>query len=169
LIHTAVEVRVTATTVDVLLRGERVWLHVRSYQPGRHTTIPDHMPKAHRAHLEWSPSRLIGWGASIGRHTEALVQALLESRPHPEQGYRSCLGILRLAKQHGPARLDAACARAVAAGARSYRHVESILKHGLDRLPLDAEPATPSARPLHANVRGPAYYDEPDTKGDRRC
>jgi transposase len=77
------------------------------------------MPKAHRAHLEWSPTRLIGWGATIGRHTEALVQALLESRPHPEQGYRSCLGILRLAKQHGPERLDAACGRAVAAGARS--------------------------------------------------
>ena len=111
LIHAAVEICLTATTVDVLLRGARVWLHVRSYQPGRHTTIPDHMPKAHRAHLEWSPSRLIGWGATIGRHTEALVQALLESRPHPEQGYRSCLGILRLAKQHGPERLDAACAR----------------------------------------------------------
>ena len=130
LIHAAVEICLTATTVDVLLRGARVWLHVRSYQAGRHTTIPEHMPKAHRAHLEWSPSRLIGWGATIGRHTEALVQALLESRPHPEQGYRSCLGILRLAKQHGPARLDAACARALAAGARSYRHVESILKHG---------------------------------------
>ena len=118
----------------VLLRGVRVWLHVRSYQPGRHTTIPEHMPKAHRAHLEWSPSRLIGWGATIGRHTEALVQALLESRPHPEQGYRSCLGILRLAKQHGPSG-STPRARALAAGARSYRHVESILKHGLDRLP----------------------------------
>jgi transposase len=169
LIHTAVEVRVTATMVDVLLRGVRVWLHVRSYQPGRHTTIPDHRPKAHRAHLEWSPSRLIGWGATIGRHTEALIHALLESRPHPEQGYRSCLGILRLAKQHGPARLDAACARAVAIGARSYRHVESILKPGLDRLPLDPEPATTSARAPHANVRGPAYYELPDTEGDRRC
>jgi transposase len=101
LIHSAVDIGVTATTVVVLLRGVRAWLHVRSDQPGRHTTIPDHMPKAHRAHLEWSPSRLIGWGASIGRHTEALVQALLESRPHPEQSYRSCLGILRLAKQHG--------------------------------------------------------------------
>src|SRR3981081_4554533 len=91
-------------------------------RPARQPTIPDHRPKAHRAHLEWSPSRLIGWGATIGRHTEALVRALLESRPHPEQGYRSCLGILRLAKQPGPARLDAACARALAAGARSYRH-----------------------------------------------
>ena len=169
LIHAAVEICLTATTVDVLLRGVRVWLHVRSYQPGRHTTIPDHMPKAHRAHLEWSPSRLIGWGATIGRQTEALVQALLESRPHPEQGYRSCLGILRLAKQHGPARLDAACARALAAGARSYRHVESILKHGLDRLPLDGEPAPPPVRPLHANVRGPAYYEPLDAEGDHHA
>jgi len=169
LIHAAVEICLTATTVDVLLRGVRVWLHVRSYVPGRHTTIPEHMPKAHRAHLEWSPSRLIGWGATIGRHTEALVQALIESRPHPEQGYRSCLGILRLAKQHGPERLDAACARAVAAGARSYRHVESILKHGLDRLPLDGAPAPPSARPVHANVRGPAYYEPSDPEGDRPC
>lgn len=141
---------------------------MRSDQAGRHTTIPEHMPKAHRAHLEWSPSRLIGWGASIGRHTEALVQALLESRPHPEQGYRSCLGILRLAKQHGPARLDAACARALVGGARSYRHVESILKHGLDRLPLDEEP-TLGARPTHANVRGPAYYDTPAADGERPC
>jgi hypothetical protein len=96
LIHTAVEICLTATTVDILLRGARVWLHVRSYVPGRHTTIPNHMPNAHRAHLEWSPSRLIGWGATIGRHTEALVQALLESRPHPEQGYRSCLGIFAI-------------------------------------------------------------------------
>jgi transposase len=112
---------------------------------------------------------LIGWGATIGCHTEALVQALLESRPHPEQGYRSCLGILRLAKRHGPERLDAACARALAAGARSYRHVDSILKHGLDRLPLDAAPPPPPARPLHANVRGPAYYEPLDAKGDRPC
>ena len=169
LIYAAVEICLTATTVDVLLRGVRVWLHVRSYHAGRHTTIPEHMPKAHRAHLEWSPSRLIGWGATIGRHTEALVQALLESRPHPEQGYRSCLGILRLAKQHGPERLDAACARALAAGARSYRHVDSILKHGLDRLPLDVAPAPPRARPVHANVRGPAYYEPLDPAGDRPC
>ncbi len=169
LIHTAVEVRLTATTVDVLQRGVRVWLHVRSFVPGRHTTVPDHMPKAHRAHVEWSPSRLIRWGATIGRHTEALVTTILESRPHPEQGYRSCLGLLRLAKRHGPERLEAACARAVAAGARSYRHVESILKHGLDRLPLDGEAPTPDPRPPHANVRGPAYYEHADAKGDRPC
>ena len=147
----------------------RVWLHVRSYQPGRHTTIAEHMPKAHRAHLEWSPSRLIGWGASIGPHTEALVQVLLESRPHPEQGYRSCLGILRLAKQHGPARLDAACARAVAAGARSYRHVESILKHGLDRLPLDPAPVPPDPRAHPRQRPGARLLPPVDPEGDRPC
>ena len=94
---------------------------------------------------------------------------MLESRRHPEQSYRSCLGILRLAKQHGPERLDAACAPAVAAGARSYRHVTSILKHGLDRLPLDGEPAVPITRPTHAIVRGAAYYDTSDADGDRPC
>jgi len=167
--QTAVEVRVTATTVDILLRGARMWLHVRSFAAGHHTTIADHMPKAHRAHLEWSPSRLIAWGATIGPQTAALVQALLESRPHPEQGYRSCLGILRLAKRHGPARLDAACARAIVVGARSYRHVESILKHGLDRVPLEGAPAPPPVRLMHANVRGPAYYDAAPPKGDRPC
>ena len=169
LIHTAVEIRLTATTVDVLQRGVRVWLHVRSFLAGRHTTIPDHMPKAHRAHAEWSPSRLIRWAATIGRATEALVTTILDSRPHPEQGYRSCLGLLRLAKRHGPERLEAACARAVVAGARSYRHVESILKHGLDRLPVDGEAPTPEPRPLHANVRGAAYYQPPDAEGDRPC
>ena len=107
--------------------------------------------------------------SSIGRATEALVTTILESRPHPEQGYRSCLGLLRLTKQHGAERLDAACARANRAGARSYRHVESILKHGLDRLPLDAEAPTPEPRPLHANVRGPAYYEPSDAEGDRPC
>src|SRR5437016_10818294 len=91
------------------------------------------MPKAHQRHLEWTPSRLINWARTIGPQTAALVEAILADRPHPEQGYRSCLGILRLAKRDGPARLEAACARAGAVEARSYRHVDSILKHGLDR------------------------------------
>src|SRR6266511_3143309 len=92
------------------------------------------MPKAHQHHLEWTPSRLIDWAGTIGAQTAALVAAILADRPHPEQGYRSCLGILRLSKRYGPERLEAACARAVAVEARSYRHVDSILKHGLDRL-----------------------------------
>ena len=81
------------------------------------------MPKAHQLHLEWTPSRFITWAGTIGPQTAALVEAILADRPHPEQGYRSCLGILRLAKRDGDTRLEAACARAVAVGARSYRHV----------------------------------------------
>jgi hypothetical protein len=96
----------------------------------------------------------------VGPHTAALVEQILASRPHPEQGYRSCLGLLRLTKQYGPERVEAASARAVAVGARSYRHVEAMLKHGLDRVPLDAADPSPSLRPMHANVRGPAYYQQ---------
>jgi transposase len=118
------------------------------------------MPHAHRAHLEWSPSRLIRWGATVGPQTARLVELILASRPHPEQGYRSCLGLLRLTKQYGPDRVEAASARAVAVGARSYRHVDTMLKHGLDRLPLEGEDAPPAPRPTHANVRGPAYYQQ---------
>jgi transposase len=162
LIHALLDVRLSATTVEIFQGGTRVWLHARSFVPGRHTTVPEHMPKAHRAHLEWSPSRLLRWGATIGPATEALVQQILESRPHPEQGYRSCLGLLRLAKQYGPDRLNAACDRARAAGARSYRHVDAILKHGLDRQPLLIDGAETVPALPHDNVRGPAYYHEGD-------
>ena len=158
LIHQTVDVRLSATTLEVFHRGTRIWVHRRSHHPG-FTTIPEHMPHAHRAHLEWSPSRLIRWGATVGPHTAALVEQILASRPHPEQGYRSCLGLLRLAKQYGPERVEAASRRAVAVGARSYRHVEAMLKHGLDRVPLDPTESSPP-RSDHANVRGPAYYQQ---------
>ncbi|MGV3517687.1 IS21 family transposase [Luteitalea sp.] len=161
LIHAVLDVRLTAQAVEIFQGGTRVWLHARSWQRGRHTTVPAHMPHAHRAHLEWTPSRLRRWGGTIGPATEALIQLILESRPHPEQGYRSCLGLLRLTKRYGPARLEAACARARAAGAISYRHVDAILKHGLDRQPQAAP--TPARLPLHHdNVRGPAYYQDGD-------
>jgi transposase len=117
------------------------------------------MPKSHRKHLEWTPTRLIHWGESVGPKTAELVEAILEHRPHPEQGYRSCLGILRLAKQYGNERLEAACERAVLVRARSYRHVASILKNGLDGVPLPKPAPTQSALPLtHENVRGGDYY-----------
>jgi transposase len=160
LIHQTLDVRLSATTVEVFQRGTRLWVHRRRHQVGGFTTIPEHMPHAHRAHLEWSPSRLIRWGATVGPHTAALVEQILASRPHPEQGYRSCLGLLRLAKQYSPARVEAASARAVAVGARSYRHVEAILKHGLDRVPLDPDDPPPAPRSGHANVRGPVYYQQ---------
>jgi transposase len=160
LIHQTLDIRLSAATVEVFQRGTRIWVHRRSHQVGGFTTIPEHMPQAHRAHLEWSPSRLIRWAGTVGPHTAALVEQILASRPHPEQGYRSCLGLLRLTKQYGPERVEAASARAVAVGARSYRHVEAMLKHGLDRVPLDAADPSPSLRPMHANVRGPAYYQQ---------
>jgi transposase len=158
LVHEAVEVRATDLSVEVYQRGARVASHVRKHDPG-YSTDPAHMPKAHRKHLEWTPSRLVHWAASIGPQTKALVEAILLERRHPEQGYRSCLGILRLARQYGRARLEAACGRAVAARARSYRHVQSILRKGLDRQPPErSEESSHEPAPAHENVRGAEYY-----------
>jgi len=152
-----VDVRLTATMVEILHRGRRIAAHVRSSVRGRFTTDPTHRPKAHQRHLEWTPSRVITWGTSLGPAIGQLVQQLLDSFPHPEQGYRACLGIFSLGKRYGPARLEAACARALAVGAPRYRSVKSILVAGLDRLP--AETPAPLVLPLaHAHVRGPAYY-----------
>jgi transposase len=151
------EVRATERTIEIFHQGQRVASHQRSYVRGTHTTCPEHMPKSHREHAEWSPSRLIGWAETVGPQTAALVEAILNDRPHPEQGYRSCLGILRLSRRYGNDRLEAACKRALAAGARSYRHVDSILKHGLDRLEMAPIPAARSL-PTHENVRGSSYY-----------
>jgi transposase len=158
LVHEEVEIRSTARIVEMLHRGTRVASHPRSSERGRHTTDPAHMPKAHLKHLEWTPSRLIRWGERIGRATGQLVEAILADRPHPEQGYRSCLGILRLERRYGRERLEAACARALLVHARSYRHVESILKNGLDRVVPLVEPAPATATLVHENIRGPKYY-----------
>ena len=156
LLRQEVDIRATATTVEIFLRGERVASHPRSMVRGHHSTIAAHMPKAHQAHAEWSPTRILNWAATVGPATAKLAEAILASRPHPEQGYRSCLGLLRLSKAYGTERVEAACERAMAVGARSYRHVESILKHGLDRLaPSDAES---TKAPAHENIRGRDYY-----------
>lgn len=157
LLGEALDVRATPTTVEIFRYRERVTSHVRSYERGRHTTKTEHMPKSHQKHLQWTPSRIVSWAEGIGPETAKLVSAIIADRPHPEQGYRSCLGILRLSKRFGIERLEAASARAMHAGARSYRHVESILKHGLDRLaPADA-PSSQLSLP-HENVRGRDYY-----------
>jgi transposase len=158
LAHEGTDVRASATTVEIFHRGQRVAAHPRDDTPGRHTTNPAHMPKAHQHHLEWTPSRLIQWGATVGARTAALVEAILADRPHPEQGYRSCLGLLRLSRRYGTDRLEAACTRALAVGARSYRHVDSILKHGLDRLPPLAPVEQLTLAPVHEHVRGRDYY-----------
>ena len=155
-----VEVRVTAATVEVFHRGTRVASHRRGSHKGRHTTLAEHMPKSHRKHLEWTPSRLLHWAGKIGPSTRMLADAILRSRPHPEMGYRSVLGLLRLAKRYDNARLEAACDRALAVRARSYRHVASILKNGLDRMPLEQPDQVQRSLPLtHENVRGGDYYN----------
>ncbi len=156
LVGSRVDVRATATTVEVFHAARRVASHRRDDTPGQHTTDPAHMPVAHRRHAEWSPSRILAWAASTGPSTAGLAEAIMAARPHPEQGYRSCLGLIRLADRYDAQRVEAACARALAVRALSYRSVESILRHGLDRQPLP----TPSARthPAHPNLRGAAYY-----------
>jgi transposase len=157
LVHEEVWARITSTTIEIFHHGQRIASHLRSFQRGQHTTETEHMPKAHQKHLEWTPSRLTHWAGTIGDHTRKLVEAILSERVHPEQGYRSCLGILRLGKRYGHERLEAACARALSAGARSYRHIESILKHGLDQV-KEEKPTTQKTPIEHENIRGRDYY-----------
>jgi transposase len=158
LAHHEVELRSNALTVEVFHQGKRVASHVRSRQRGGFTTNPEHMPVAHRQHAEWTPERITAWAGKTGPHTRALAEAILAERKHPEHGYRSCLGIMRLAKRYGAERVEAACHRALVVGARSYTRVESILRAGLDAAPLP-EPATPATPGVdHENVRGPDYY-----------
>lgn len=157
LVRSEVELRVTATTVEILAGNKRVAVHAYSPRRGAHSTIAEHMPASHRAHGEWTPQRLIAWGERIGAATAGVVRWQMEHRPHPEQGYRACLGLQRLAREFGDARLEAACARALTIGSPTYRSVSSILAAGLDRQQLHSEPQQ-SSLPLHENVRGPDYY-----------
>jgi transposase len=159
LVGEEVWVRATTLTVEVFHKEQRVGSHVRSYKRGGHTTDDAHRSVAHQKHAEWTPERMVRWANTIGANVAALVERILSERRHPEHGYRSCLGIIRLEKKYGGARLDAACARAFAAGGRSYTHVASILSHGLDRAPLPSADAEPTTAIDHENVRGPDYYN----------
>lgn len=154
-----VELRVTRSTVEILYHHRRIFSHVRSFHKGGYTTVPEHMPASHRAHREWTPQRIVRWAATIGAATETLVTYILESKPHPEQGYRACLGMLSLARKYSERRLEAACERAIAIGAKSRKSVASILEKGLENQPLQRSliEETP-ALPVHGNVRGPKYY-----------
>ncbi len=157
LVKKRVEARYTATAVEVFFAGARVASHVRSFRKGHHTTDPAHMPSSHRRYAEWTPARILRWAATVGKETEAHVAAIMEHRPHPEQGFRAALGIMRLAKQYRPERIEAACKRASAYRIYSYRGVESILKTGADR--KDPKQDAPSAPVIpHDNIRGPGYY-----------
>ena len=157
LIREVVEARITSTTVEIFHRGTRVASHAFSAVRNRHTTIAEHMPSAHRRYAEWTPTRIMAEAAKIGPSTIALFAAIMKAKPHPEQGYRSCLGILRLAKEYGCDRLDAPCRRGNDIGARSYGSIASILQHGLDR--AYAQEKVPEGAPIkHANIRGRGYY-----------
>ncbi len=157
LVKTEVEARLSAATVEIFHRGKRVASHRRSWRRGRHTTVAAHMPRPHREYAEWTPRRLVAWARKSGPATAELIEHILGQRPHPQQGFRSCLGILRLGKRYGEDRLEAACRRALHIRSARYKSIESILRHGLDREPLP-EPG-PKARPIdHGNVRGPKYY-----------
>jgi transposase len=166
LVGARVDVRLTASMIEVLQHGKRVAAHPRSTQKGRASTDPAHRPKAHQRHLDWTPSRLIRWGHAIGMSTGRVVETVLARFPHPEQGYRSCLGLLALRRKYGDARLEAAATRALATGAVSYRSVKSILTTSLDQLSLtdtDVRHEPPLRLPAtHAHVRGPAYYRSAD-------
>jgi transposase len=156
-----VMVRFTATVIECCFKGQRVAAHVRSYARGHHSTTPEHMPKAHRRHREWTPGRLLNWAEKIGTGTRAVVQWQFDHRPHPEQGYRSCLGLLNLSRAYGEERLEAACRRALSIGSPTRKRILAILKARLDQHPelfAAAEPPTLTAERTHANVRGPDYY-----------
>ena len=157
LVGLELEARITDALVEVLHRGQRVACHARSARRGGFTTLDEHMPAAHRAHKQWTPERLIHWGGEIGANTGAFVTQLLQRFRHPEHGYRSCLGLLSLAKRYGPARLEAACTIALELGAGQYRHVRDILINGRDL--IKRAPTEPEwVAPVHDNLRGAANY-----------
>jgi transposase len=154
------EARFTSRTVEIFHAGKRIASHVRSSEAYRHTTIKEHMPKSHQAHLQWTPSRLIHWAQTVGEATAMVITTVLETKRHPEIGYRACLGIMRLGKTYSNERLEAASKRALELGACSYQSLKSILQRSLDRqttLPLEPE----RSGPRHENVRGARYYDPP--------
>lgn len=159
LIRQQVDLRATARTIEIFHRGKRVASHQRRYGGRRHGTDPDHMPSSHRRYAEWTPERFRRWGAAIGPSTEVLILAILAARPHPEQGFRTCLGVLRLYRDIDKARAEAVSVRAVAIGGLNYKSIASLL-----RLSAKADPSMhpakgqPAAVTIHANLRGPGYF-----------
>jgi len=157
LVRKSLQARFTARTVECFHKGQRVASHPRSHLKGHHTTVPEHMPPAHRSYAEWTPQRLIAWAEKTGPATATLVRTILERRAHPQQGFRSCLGIMRLGKSFGEERLEAACRRALRLGTYSYKSIDSILRQGLDRKALPEQQELELSIE-HDNLRGSDYY-----------
>ena len=158
LVQERVEVRATPTTIEIFHKGQRVASHVRGHGREQVFTQREHRPKSHQAHLEWTPSRMVNWAAQIGPHTAKLFERILAEKPHPEMGYRSCLGIIRLAEQYSSTRMEAAADRAIRTGACRFQSVKSILKNSLDQQPLPELPPL-SLPPSHDNIRGAEYFE----------
>ena len=156
LIRQQVDARITQRTVEIFHRGQRVAAHQRRYGGPRHGTDVEHMPSAHRRYAEWTPERFQRWGADIGPETEGLILAIMSRRPHPEQGFRTCLGVLRLYRDLDPVRAERVSARAIAVGAFNYKSIASIIAHNLDRIaPTDSTVSVDG----HANIRGRSYFN----------
>jgi transposase len=157
LIREIVDERVTGATVEIFHKGERIAAHLFSAVKHRHTTTTEHMPSAHRRYAAWTPAKMMDEAAKVGPATSALFDAIMKAKPHPEQGFRSCLGIIGLGRTYGIARLEAAARRGNTIGAISYGSIASILKHGLDKaFAIEPTPDTPPIR--HGNIRGSGYF-----------
>jgi len=157
LVRRQLEARYTARTVEFFHKGKRVASHIRSFLKGHHTTVSEHMPKSHRQYAEWTPQRLIRWAEKTGPATAGVVQTILEKRVHPQQGFRACLGIMRLGQGFGEERLEAACRRAIKIDSCSYKSIDSILRQGLDRQALPEQQEL-NLSIEHDNIRGSNYY-----------
>ena len=157
LIKKSLDARFTTETVEVFYRLKRVAAHVRSYKYG-HTTLVEHMPKAHQKYAEWTPERIINWARKFGIATAELIEKIIAERVHKQQAFRSCLGVLRLGKSYGDLRLEAACKRALAIGAYSYKSVDSILKNKLEQMPVTSSEALKATKESHEYVRGGDYF-----------
>ncbi len=157
LLHERLDIRVTAATIEAFHKGERVAAHVRSPVKGGYSTLPEHMPPSHRYYAEWNPARFIQWAGKTGEATAKLVEKVLSTRPYPEQGYKSCLGIINLTRDYDPTRVEAAARRALEFNSCSFRSMKAILSSGLDRHDNGEQPALPGLLP-HQNIRGQEYY-----------
>lgn len=167
LVNETLDVRITDTAVECFHKNKRVASHLRLMRRGHYATHKAHMPRSHQDYAEWTPERLVQWAAKTGPQTAEAVESILRARPHPQQGFRACLGLMRLCKEYGGERLEAACARALATKTVSFKSIESILKRHLDQRPLPQK--APEIPPLeHENIRGPEYYRE-TAQGESSC
>ena len=157
LVKKQLDARFNQHTVECFHQGKRVASHVRSFVRGGHSTVTEHMPESHRQYGDWSPQRLVNWASQTGPGTTEIITRILAARQHPQQGFRSCLGIMRLAKSYSKQRLEAACQRALTLGSYRYKSIESILKHGLDQQALATQQELELPQD-HDNVRGSSYY-----------